>query len=91
MACESLKDSLKMAIFLEHQKSWGQRVEIYSTDYQEMTWDSHHERKIKGKSYFYSQLHLVAEKKVVFGYRETWPFEESSIMTWLVISLQHYH
>ena len=33
------KDSLKIAIFFEHQKSWGRRIEIYSTDYQEMTWD----------------------------------------------------
>lgn len=39
MACENFKDSLKIAIFLEHQKSWGQRVQIYSTDYQEMTWN----------------------------------------------------
>lgn len=52
---------------------------------------SHHECKIKGKSYFYSQLHLVAERKAVFGYTEAWFFEESSLVTWLVISLQHYH
>lgn len=33
----------------------------------------------------------MAERKAVFGYTEAWFFEESSLMTWLVISLQHYH
>lgn len=32
LACQHLKESVKNGIFLEYQKSWGHRVEIYSTD-----------------------------------------------------------
>lgn len=39
LARQHLKESVKNGIFLAYQKSWGYRVEIYSTDYQEMTCD----------------------------------------------------
>lgn len=39
VACQHLKESVKNGIFFKYQKIWGRRVEIYSTDHQEMTCD----------------------------------------------------